>query len=250
MKKIFLFTFLSSLLVFTGCTVQKRHYRNGFSVNWNDRNSAKENSKESPDQKTEATDIATLAAENSIPQSSPIDQESLVLQDTCDQIETAEGSIAAKVLEVTPESIKYQSCNDSDKSEKVIEREKVKSITYSNGTKETINKELPKKKPVQKPTPGRRKKGKKEVSDGPQEHIQAKLSWHFGIAAFVPVVGWIFALLAIIHGLIAYAKIKKHPDLYTGKTQSVVGIYLGVAGIILGIIAVILVFAVLMGVGF
>jgi len=51
-----------------------------------------------------------------------------------------------------------------------------------------------------------------------------------GIASFIPLVGLLLGLLAIIFGIIAKSKIKK--GIYSGKGLSTSGIILGVLGII------------------
>jgi hypothetical protein len=66
----------------------------------------------------------------------------------------------------------------------------------------------------------------------------------FGLCSYIPVIGWSFALMAIIYGIASLIKIHFEPELYTGKTKAIVGICLGVFGLIAGLIVVLLIFSI------
>ncbi|MFA7273912.1 MAG: DUF4190 domain-containing protein [Crocinitomicaceae bacterium] len=57
----------------------------------------------------------------------------------------------------------------------------------------------------------------------------------FGGLSFIPVVGWVFSILAIIFGLVALVKMTKYPDQYGGRKRAITGIILGAVSLILGI---------------
>lgn len=66
----------------------------------------------------------------------------------------------------------------------------------------------------------------------------------FGGLSFIPVIGWIFSILAIIMGVVGIHLYKQYPDKYRGtKKRAVVGIILGICTIIAGIIITVLIFA-------
>jgi hypothetical protein len=241
MKKLLIILIVTSF--FTSCSIQKRHYSNGYTVNWNHESSAPEKEKvnieetagaevTTEDKNSGGLDLMASVQQETVP---VLPEKSMLfsrtaIKDSCDVIELKDNQrILAKVREITPGVIKYYKCGET--SELIISKSLVSSITYSNGLKETIAFEK-----ENAPSPSI------QVKSEPEEHISAKMSWIFGICAFVPVVGWIFAIMAIVHGIIATVSIKNHPDKYKGAVQAIVGIALGVAGLLAGLLVVYLIF--------
>lgn len=64
----------------------------------------------------------------------------------------------------------------------------------------------------------------------------AVASFVFGLAFWIPLLNFIFGVLAVYLGLKAISKIKKEPDKYGGKGFAVTGIILGALPIVLYII--------------
>ena len=55
----------------------------------------------------------------------------------------------------------------------------------------------------------------------------AMASFIFGLTFWIPLLNLIFGILAIVMGLKAIYKIKRHPESYGGKWLAVAGILLG-----------------------
>ena len=55
----------------------------------------------------------------------------------------------------------------------------------------------------------------------------AAISFVFGLTFWIPLLNLIFGLLAIILGFKALSKIKKNPEMYSGKWLAIAGIVLG-----------------------
>lgn len=80
------------------------------------------------------------------------------------------------------------------------------------------------------------------IKPGSDEEF-AKKSALFGGLSFIPVVGWVFSILAVIFGSIALSNIKKNPEKYGGKKKATIGIILGIVSLIIGITITIILLA-------
>lgn len=139
-----------SLLFFNSCTVQKRIYNKGFSINW--KNSyGKEIDKKSYNTKkynridTEETDtLITYSNLNTIEIQES--QSSLTLQSDsidvpkCDLMILKNGDeVWVNVIEIDPENIKYKKCDNPDGPIYFIRKSTVFMIKYKNGTKDVFS---------------------------------------------------------------------------------------------------------------
>jgi hypothetical protein len=231
---------------------------NGYSVNWNkkkqtnegENNKAAKNTADAlvGNESSEVDEYLTAAAEERLPLlpakvSMYITPESQI-RDSCDVIKLkSQEEISAKVLEINTATIRYKKCNNLSGPDYIVSKADVKEITYSNGTKESAESFRVVKETKEAPKVIIKEEVMPIFARAKEDHISAKLCWHFGILGFVPVIGWIFALMAIIHGLIGLYNTSKKPELYTGKQQAVVGICLGIAALIAGILVVMLIFS-------
>lgn len=154
----FKLSILCLLIVFaSACSVKERNYRNGYYVDWAfNKKEKKQNSDGSafvnhssvkPEQAQTnlfQNESADLLASNDPSSLNTIAQTSgkglLLLSDTCgDQIIFKSGDIvAAKVLEITEDKIKYKRCDNIDGPLFVVSKSSVHSIKYANGTSEVI----------------------------------------------------------------------------------------------------------------
>lgn len=248
MKKTSLLLIIVTIITLASCSVQKRHYMNGYSVNWNNTHptSAKVESKQEQDispaeeeeteNKNDELTASTEAAVPLLPAKTPLFSTKSAAGDSCDIIDFIDHQrILVKVLEIDQVNIKYKKCGVANAPEQTVAKSKVNYILFSNGLKEVMHVTETVTAPVKKTIPAAQN-GYTE----PQDHISAKMSWIFGICAYIPIVGWIFALMAIIHGAIALTSINNKPEKYKGATQAIVGIALGVLGLIAGAIVVML----------
>tara|TARA_R110000737_G_scaffold352891_1_gene400878 strand:- start:3039 stop:3632 length:594 start_codon:yes stop_codon:yes gene_type:complete len=67
-----------------------------------------------------------------------------------------------------------------------------------------------------------------------------RLAVIFGGLSFIPVVGWVFSILAIIQGSIAITKARRYPNEYGGEKEGKTGIILGTISLIIGMTIVII----------
>ena len=277
MKKITLA--ILSIAFLTACTVEKRLYNNGYSINWKT-NTGKDKKEEitvssSKKDKTEKViknentnlvysskdnekDIIIDKSENnSRYETKEIDRDiKLILQNKsvqsnkkivrnettnneklipryllsklrndklkketkgetkCDLILLKNGDeISAKIEEITPNSIKYKRCDNLNGPLITIEKNKVFSVTYANGSKELMNKA------------DNSKNNDVENENGEKQKGFAIVSLVTGILG-IPI-------LAIVFGLIQIYLIKDNPKKYGGKGMAIAGYALGVFWLLL-----------------
>ena len=239
------------------CSVEKRHYLPGYSVNWKKNNSSasiKKRSEKLQANETDQNNILAIEEKDIYPLSAskedllPALAETTIApdltetKDSCDIIELKNSSkIQAKVLEINPSTVKYKNCGDADGPDRIINKADIAGITYSNGSKESpdnlkdSNPKVEKQAPVvvyyEEPRP-------QEVED----HRLASHALATGICAYIPIFGWIFAIISIILGLIVIHAIDKEPKKYSGRKKALIGIGLGIGGLIAGALIVFIIF--------
>jgi hypothetical protein len=234
---------LLGVAIMTACTVDKRLYSNGYSVNWKNlgnRSNDLETPKEEVKNEVKQQKLPVVKSEirKNKPTLEPVNIHSNVKIETktpkvdgkslktnfikanvfkskfadtskCDNILLGNGDeISAKVVEITPTLIKYKKCNNLNGPLVSIEKSKVFSITYSNGSKEVINRQdisIPKQQ---------------VTDDDDKRNGFAIASLIFGILG-IPV-------LAIVFGAIQMHLIRKSPTKYGGRGMAVAGYILGV----------------------
>jgi hypothetical protein len=143
MRSIFYILAISfCVCLFTNCRVEKRLYRKGYHVVWNQRNSEK--SKQKQDlikQNPELVEAAVASSQKEIVPFKP--SAHLLLKDTCGDkllLQNAD-ELLVKVMEISDESIKYKRCDNIDGPTYTIRKNKVALIIYANGVKEVIKPE-------------------------------------------------------------------------------------------------------------
>ncbi len=244
MKKInFLFSVII-ISVLTSCSIQKRHYMKGYNVQWNKKSNTINSAPPVVDDKI----VVTTSANNEL---IPVEtkQELIlnsttapeVVQDSCDVLKLKSNKeLKVKVLEIGPSVISYKDCDGSDGITKTINKSKVAGITYKNGKEENaeVLEEVKTAEPMPQP------QAQQGYDPGPVMHPSATAAMITGPCAFIPVVGWIFAIIAIIHSLIAWFAVEKNPKKYKGKKRALIGGALGLLGLIAGIIIVIVIFGI------
>jgi len=204
------------LLSISSCSVQKRHYRNGFHVAW----LQKKSHHQTPAQNAEseknklasqsiAADKETLVAANErddLSLSLNKTNTYLLPPDTCnDQMLMKNGDmITAKVTEITEEQIKYKRCDNLNGPSYSIGKEKVHSITYSNGVKEIIE-----------PPSAIKKVTKAEDAPAGKKIYPSQLKWA-AFLTFTPYINYIGIPIGLFLALRARRKILSQPTLYKG----------------------------------
>ncbi|MFZ9847052.1 MAG: DUF4190 domain-containing protein [Flavobacteriales bacterium] len=185
-----------------GVSVQKRKYRNGFSVNGFN--------KTNPVRKQENIKFATLA------KLVVDDNDTLYATDNNEITFVAETPLSNSVVEVA--TINSKEDSTSVKTENISSVRKV--------LKETKNRLL---KPL-------------NVQDGATTHWGAIAGMVLGILALVTYYGaFLFAVLGLIFSAIALSKIKNEPDKYKGKNMAKAGLVCSIVALALILILIALI---------
>jgi TM2 domain-containing membrane protein YozV len=168
-NQIRIVTILLALVVLAiGCSVEKRHFRDGYFVQWNGKSPTSDH--------VAAQEVATLVYVSPIVETSPLADEHLPSNVQIGNIEapsvpvdylvgsgtknssaqvnkrTTEQSapcdvlimksgeeIEAKILEVGEKEIRYRACDNPDGPIMVVSTSRVFKIKYSNGTSQVVN---------------------------------------------------------------------------------------------------------------
>ena len=243
MKPFKLLIALALINLFTSCTVQKRLYRNGYSVNWSSNNKApklkgliNEIENSVSELKFENTDLALNTNELVLEEKSVflLNEEKLILKEynnesiidtsKCDVMLLTNGEeLFVKIIEITPTDVKFKRCDNLEGPTKMISKNYILSITHSSETSSKLN-------------------STKNASDDRETGL-AKASLAFGVLGnallFISVLtGVIFppiflaslvgGILAIILGSSQLLKIREEPKVYGGKRKAKIGLFLGV----------------------
>ena len=144
----------------------------------------------------------------------------------CDKILLKDGKeISAKIIEIGPEAIKYKRCENLDGPIYVTNTSEVVSITYSNGTTETI------KSTVRSAAPEANKSTKN--SSATLGLVLGMIGLSMGIALTIILsnllllIAAALGLIAIIFAIIAHVISKKNPDSKLGRNLGIVAAVLG-----------------------
>ena len=238
MKSFKLLITLALITSFISCTVQKRLYRNGYSVHWNSLNKSTKsdvvnNEFESSvsELKEENSDFVSTSNEiiiqekkvvnlkNENPELKKNQSEKTIDSSKCDLILLKNGEeISVKVLEISPTEVKYKRCDNLEGPTITINKLSILSISYSNGSKEVIKAE----------NSSNTNLNSIENSSGRKKVGLAIASLVFGIIGFAFGGG----ILALIFGVIQLSKIRMQPNVYGGKGMAIAGLIIGIIGVI------------------
>jgi len=252
MKTIFKLSFIAALFMLTSCSLEKRHYRSGYSINWNSakrNNVAKKNITHEEtqsditgnDAQTAAAEVAELPVTASAEAIAPtvVKQESLLKpkalpKDSCDVIEMRSGKkILANIHEINPSTVKYKNCGDSSGPDRIIEKEEIASITYANGTKESDEQlRVTRKKEVE----GVRPPEQERTSHYSEPHSSPSQARRMGLSSVI-LGGLSILLLAAGIALIYWGALAI--DIGGGILGILFGIILIIAAFVLSILAVV-----------
>ena len=238
MKSFKLLITLALITSFTSCTVQKRLYRNGYSVHWNSlnkstksdvvnnefENSVSELKEENSDFVSTSNEIIiqekkVVNLKNENPELKKNQSEKTIDPPKCDLILLKNGEeISVKVLEISPTEVKYKRCDNLEGPTITINKLSILSISYSNGSKEVIKAE----------NSSNTNLNSIENSSGRKKVGLAIASLVFGIIGFAFGGG----ILALIFGVIQLSKIRMQPNVYGGKGMAIAGLIIGIIGVI------------------
>jgi hypothetical protein len=237
MKSIILIS-LVLITSFTSCTIQKRLYRNGYSVHWNsiDKSTKSDivnNDFETPisELKEENSDFVSTSNEIIIQEKEVVNlkNENLALKKVqssktidptkCDLILLKNGEeISVKVLEIKDTEVKYKRFDNFGEPTITINKSSISSITYSNGTNEVIKAE-----------------NSSNTNFNSIENSSGRKKVGLAIASLVVgIIGFPFGggILALIFGVIQLSRIRMQPNVYGGKGMAIAGLIIGIIGVI------------------
>ncbi len=227
-------------VILTSCTLQKRHYRNGFYVH---HSSDQVKVKESKEQEvvplpgissrhleepiTASSDDQLILLPKEIPEDS--------ITDICnDSIWTREGVVSrVKVLEVTQTEIKYKRCANINGPTIVVSQHNISKVKYANGITESYQ-DIKKNLSAGKTTIPVASQNQKPAFDiGNIAGICGLIFIACGIIALVALYTQFYPLFALfmvlgafsyfatwISSVLALAKIKRLPDKYKGSGKA------------------------------
>ncbi|MES2284476.1 MAG: DUF4190 domain-containing protein [Bacteroidota bacterium] len=263
-KTIILFSSCILLLFIQSCSITKRHYLPGYSVEWQ-KNKITERTTDLISEDPNPVVVNSLdyaKPDDEMPVSASIDKSEsysnssktflkLSIQNKrfpvksiegCDVIALKNGEeINAKVLEISQTEIKYKKCDNLDGPTFIIPKSNATKIKFSNGTTEVINSVAAKTEESDYYSPA----SKPEVQPYSGETIINRFALASMILAVVSIFIFPLVPLPIIFGIIALKQIKRSPEAYTGKGMAIFGIILG-GLIVLAILAFLLLFLLLL----
>lgn len=241
MKKLTLNICLILMIgVLSECTINKRHYRNGYQVSWN-KNKVNHNDQSTKEaikllDVVEATNLSESEKEtplyasinNTIPQVASYKKSEDLIKlpnDSCGDIITMVNGdeFSVKVIEINQRTVKYKSCDNLGGPLFVESKEKIFMIKYANGTKDVFSKtEL---KPNESVNSSATKKPKAASGDKSGKKINplalVSLICCGAFFLYFPLA------LAPIFAVIACFQFKKHPDKYRAKGMVIPALIIG-----------------------
>lgn len=246
MKKILLFVNIVTIFIsVTSCSVEKRHYRNGYNFSLSklknthlEKNEVYKNS-----EKTEVKQIQSLEKVNDLISSTSSEliiskkQEPTYITNTlpedCDIVIFKNGNeIKAKVIEIGLSEIKYKRCDNIEGPLVIINKSDVFKIKYPNGTEELI---------VTKEKKSERVIKSNEDTSAQKTNLLTTISLILGILSIFTFIIGIFGIGAIITGALGLKEIKNNPNRYKGKDLGLVGIILGSVTLLLFLLIILII---------
>lgn len=260
MKQLILF--FAIVLIIPSCSIEKRHYRNGFNYSWNSNNKnsvtrikqVRQNDTDSiSSEKGDDATVASVSDELFLAKESKSSVDEQLDLEECDIIILKNGDeIKAKVTDISSTEIKYKKCDEPNGQTYYYKASEVFMIKYPNGSKEIIkstentskdasnlpenikgqgNANTTKKNDAKPKTPN----SGSQTASGAKLKI-SKLSlfgFLFSMIAFLFFcatlwqVAAAFAAIGFVLSVAGLIQIKKHRDVYKGKFLSAYGIIFG-----------------------
>ena len=269
--KYFLYLFLFFSFVFQSCSVEKRRYTSGYSLQWkkNKHNSKTDDLKEEAltqtkfqSKKEEATTVSekkTLTFKDLSAFTASLEKKKGIIVFTpdstgCDTlIMRNDVEIKAKVIEITPTEVKYKYCDNVTGPTYVSYRYEVSYIKYANGKLDSFKDEFA---PIKSAPNNNYVQGNNYVQSNNQSTIsysnnirddsnwmngRAKklslISVIFGFISYVPFFGIPGIIIGLSSGLKALRLIKKNErELGVYKQKALIGVALAAVALLIYIV--------------
>jgi hypothetical protein len=230
-----------SLLVLSACSVQKRKYQRGYYVSWkHEKCAGKESQTGKIIEAEHSIGNKSLTGTDTVksneppyyhadrPEANADNKLQVTAEDDCDNIIFKDGSeLRVKILDRTPEEIKYKRCELPDGPVYTAKRSSIFMIKYANGTREVFT------------TESRQPQSRSSSRYQQPQRVQpmAVMALVFGILGIWPLT-FIGSIVAVILGSIARNRIERQPEKYKGEGMAIAGQVLGI--VIISIFLVIL----------
>ncbi|HKC67074.1 MAG TPA: hypothetical protein VKG26_02510 [Bacteroidia bacterium] len=242
MRKIkpFVYLLLILVIVFQSCSIEKRLYTTGYSVQWKKNNSYSDEvltQTKQPKKKKEAAikfDEPVSSIKNVDALTASIENKKDIIVFTpdstgCDTLVMRNDTeIKVKVIEITPTEVKYKYCDNITGPTYVSYRYEVSYIKYANGMLDSFKNEFAPSKSVQQNN--QPNNNKSTNTNSYETWVQGKISKMSlisvicGVIALVPFVGIPGIFMSISAGAKALRLIKKNPEFAMYKNRAWTGI--------------------------
>ncbi|HXD91763.1 MAG TPA: hypothetical protein VNX01_01045 [Bacteroidia bacterium] len=254
--KSFLYLFLFFSFVFQSCSIEKRRYTNGYSLQWKKNNqSIKTNNSDEvltqKKQQPKMEDVVAAFEESArslnnigVVTASTEKKKGIVLfapdSTGCDTLVMRnETEIKAKIIEITPTEIKYKYCDNVAGPTYVSYRYEVSYIKYANGRLDSFKDEFAPIKQAQNNNQANYSYNSLDNNNWMAERVNKKsvLSMVFGFISLVPFFGIPAIFIGLSNGLKALRLIKKNDrELGIYKQRAFIGIALAAIVLIVYIV--------------
>ena len=232
MKKTFLFALFAFLitLFMDSCSVQKRHHRKGFNVNWNQMAFSANNNKRSN------TNEVELDSENKIIENRDLSEtfQKNINNSNVSEKYTIQQTLDIASIENTPNSSANKGVSNVIKDERSRKKKHSKVIAPIKETKKGL---------IQKAITKRIKKSIEKIKTSsaelkkPVKEGETKLHWAALTGFILSLVGLfispiLFGITAIVFSAIGLSAIKRNPGMFKGKGFAIAGLIVGIIDVI------------------
>ncbi len=150
MQKPFKFFILICVVLLSSCSLQKRLYNKGF---YTSKTHSSNKTEQKPDTYTLPSVLSSIKSVKAkgVPITLSVEASHKVIEightkikptpftDACDTLVLRNGTVMlAKILEITPEQIKFRYCDSPNEVLRIINKNDVNYIVYANGLKEVV----------------------------------------------------------------------------------------------------------------
>jgi hypothetical protein len=227
--KDYIYFFLIVLLA--SCSVQKRHYRQGFYV-------ANKGKEQITDKNAKDSSIAHL--DSSMVRDISLNKNSKYKHD-CDTLILNDGNtILCKIDEVTKRSVRFKECTDSNQASNSIDAELVSKIKFYNGREKAISDNIASKTKENKKLIKGALVGKGlalAILAVLCEVVLLLVLFHvITIAVYLAIIfavlNLLAAIIALVFGFNSLREIRKNPEVFKGKKTATLEIILGLLSLV------------------
>jgi hypothetical protein len=237
--KLICITLFALSLILQSCSIEKRHYRPGYNIEWKSRSSLGHNNQVKPEQVIVDANSSTEASANNSPEQNSIAIASGLAQtpdqipdfyfapkknaldgDGCDRIYLLNGKIIKSRISSDKDTmIRYVTCDSLSGKEYAINKKEIKAIKYASGKYEVINTiKYENEEKFIKVDPQKTTKEDNELNSGSKAPVEKAITYKIASAfALVAVIFFVLGLaeiglIFVLAGLV-FAIVGKHRDL-------------------------------------